>query len=49
MNSVRKLLDPTSYNIDLMAVQELRWNKSESKPAESYVFSYGNGNDIYHT
>jgi endonuclease/exonuclease/phosphatase family metal-dependent hydrolase len=32
------------YNLDLMAVQEVRWDKVGSQPADDWMFSYGNGN-----
>jgi hypothetical protein len=36
------------YNSDLEAVQEVRWDKDGSQPADDYTISYGNGNDNYH-
>jgi hypothetical protein len=30
-------------NLDLMAVQEFRWDKSGSQPADDYTCFYGNG------
>jgi hypothetical protein len=34
------------YSLDLMAVQEVRWGKVGSEPADDYTFFYGNEN--YH-
>jgi exonuclease III len=30
------------YNLDLVAVQEVRWVKGGSQPADDYTFFYGN-------
>jgi len=35
------------YQVDLMAVQELRWDSSGSEPADDYMFFYANGNANY--
>jgi hypothetical protein len=32
------------YNLDLVEVQEVRWDKGCSKPADNYTFFYGNAN-----
>jgi hypothetical protein len=32
------------YNLDLVAVQEVRWDKGGSEPAGDYTFLCGNGN-----
>jgi hypothetical protein len=42
---VRKL---TKYNLDLVAVQEVRWDNSNSEPADDYTFFYRNGNANHH-
>jgi hypothetical protein len=34
------------YNLDLVAIQEVRWDKS-SQSANDYTFFYGNGNAIH--
>jgi exonuclease III len=37
------------YSLDLVAVQETRWNKSGSQPADDYTFFHGNGNSNHHS
>jgi hypothetical protein len=32
------------YNLDLVAVQEVRWVEGGSQPADDYTFFYGNWN-----
>jgi hypothetical protein len=32
------------YNFNLVAVQEVKWDKGGSQPADNYTFFYGNGN-----
>jgi len=32
------------YNLDLVAVQEVRWNNGGSQPADDYALFYGNEN-----
>jgi len=32
------------YNLDLVAVQEVRWNEGGSQTADNYTVFYGNGN-----
>jgi hypothetical protein len=34
--------------LDLMRVQEVRWDKNGNKPANSYTFFYGNRNANHH-
>ena len=41
MAAVNKL---ASYNIDLVGVQEVRWEKEDTIKAEVYSFFYGKGN-----
>jgi len=36
------------YNLDLVAVQEVRWNKAGGQPAVNYTFFYRNGNANHH-
>jgi exonuclease III len=36
------------YNLDLVAVQEVRWVEVGSQPAEDYTFFYVNGNANHH-
>jgi len=36
------------YNLDLVAVQEVRWLEGSSQPPDDYTFFYGNGNDNHH-
>jgi hypothetical protein len=37
------------YHLDLVAVQEVRWDKGGSQPADDYTFFfYGNGNANHH-
>jgi hypothetical protein len=31
------------YNLDLVAVEDVRWDDSGSQPAEDGTFLYGNG------
>jgi len=37
-----------NYNLDLVAVQEVRWVEGGSQPADDYTFFYGNGNANHH-
>jgi hypothetical protein len=34
--------------LDLVRVQEVRWDKGGTEPAGDYTFFYGNGNDDHH-
>jgi hypothetical protein len=36
----------SKYKLDLMGVQEVRWDRGATKPAGKYIFFYGkrNGN-----
>jgi exonuclease III len=36
------------YKLDLVGVQEVRWDKSGTEPAGDYTFFYGNGNADHH-
>jgi hypothetical protein len=36
------------YKLDLMGVQEVRWDKFGTEPADNYTFFYGNGNADHH-
>jgi hypothetical protein len=33
------------YKLDLMAVQEVGWDRGGTKPADDYTFVYGNGKE----
>jgi hypothetical protein len=33
------------YKLDLVGVQEVRWNKGSTEPAGEYTFLYGKGNE----
>jgi hypothetical protein len=33
------------YKLDLVGVQEVRWEGSGTEPAEEYTFFYGKGNE----
>jgi hypothetical protein len=35
----------SKYNLDLVGVQEVRWDGGGTDPAGKYTFSYGKGND----
>jgi hypothetical protein len=35
----------TRYKIDLVGVQEVRWESSGTEPAGEYTFFYGKGNE----
>jgi exonuclease III len=35
------------YKLDLVGVQDVRWEKDGAEPADNYIFFYGNGN-AYH-
>jgi hypothetical protein len=37
-------IESAKYSLDLLAVQEVRWDNSGNQPADDYVFLYGNGN-----
>jgi exonuclease III len=40
--------ESTKYKLDLVGVQEIRWDKSGTGPAGDYTFLYGNGNADHH-
>jgi exonuclease III len=33
------------YKLDLVGVQEVRWDKGDTEQAEDYIFFYGAGNE----
>jgi hypothetical protein len=37
----------SKYKLDLLGVQEVRWNRGGTEPADEYTFFYGTGNEIY--
>jgi exonuclease III len=36
------------YKLDLVGVQEVRWDRDGTEPAGDYTFFYGNGNADHH-
>jgi exonuclease III len=36
------------YNLNLVGVQEVRWDKGGTERAEDYTFFYGAGNEDHH-
>jgi hypothetical protein len=36
------------YKLDSVGVQEVRWDKGGTEPADDYTFFCGNGNDNHH-
>jgi hypothetical protein len=34
----------TKYNLDVVTVQEVGWDKGGLQPADDYIFFYGNAN-----
>jgi hypothetical protein len=36
------------YKLDLVGVQEVRWDKGGTEPTGNYAFFYGNGNADHH-
>jgi exonuclease III len=36
------------YKLDLVGIQEVRWDKGGAEPAGSYTFFYGSGNADHH-
>jgi exonuclease III len=38
----------TKYKLDLVGVQEVRWDKGGTEPAGDYTYFYGNGNADHH-
>jgi hypothetical protein len=40
--------DLAKYKLDLMGVQEGRWDKCGTEPADDYTAIYGNGNADHH-
>jgi hypothetical protein len=39
------LKELSKYELDLVEVQEVRWGRSDTKPASKYIFSYGKGDE----
>jgi hypothetical protein len=39
--------DISKYKLDLVGVQEVRWNRDGTEPAGEYMFFYGKGNENY--
>jgi hypothetical protein len=35
----------SKYELYLVGVQEVRWDRGGTEPAEEYTFSYGKGNE----
>jgi hypothetical protein len=35
----------SKYNLDLMRVNEIKWDRGGTKPAGEYTFFYGKGSD----
>jgi hypothetical protein len=35
----------SKYKLDLVGVQEVKWDKSGTEPAGEYTFLYGKGNE----
>jgi exonuclease III len=45
--SLRAVGDEISkYKLDLVGVQEVRWDRGGPEPASEYAFFYGEGNEI---
>jgi hypothetical protein len=40
--------ESANYNLDLVAVKEIRRDEYGNQPAEIYIFFYGNGNANHH-
>jgi hypothetical protein len=45
--TVAKGLPVYLYRLDLTGEHEVRWEGSDTKPADEYTFCYGKGNDNY--
>jgi exonuclease III len=39
------LIELSKYRLDLVGVQDVRWDKGGFEPADDCTFFYGNGND----
>jgi hypothetical protein len=39
--------ETSKYKLHLEGVQEVRWDRGCSKPADEYTFSYGKGNETH--
>jgi hypothetical protein len=37
----------SKYTLDLVGVQEVRWDRGGTEPAGKYTFFYGKGNDSH--
>jgi hypothetical protein len=35
----------SKYKVDLMGIQQVRWDKGDTEPADEYIFSHGKGNE----
>jgi exonuclease III len=35
----------SKYKLDLVGVQEVRWDGGDTEPADEYIFFYGKGNE----
>jgi hypothetical protein len=42
---MRVASEVSNYNLDLVGVQEVRWDKGGTKPVGEYTFFYGKGNE----
>jgi hypothetical protein len=42
------LEETAKYQLDLVGVQEVKWEKGGTESAGNYTFSYGNGNADHH-
>jgi exonuclease III len=40
--------ESAKYNLDLLKVQEVRWDNGDSEPADNHTFFYGNRNANHH-
>jgi hypothetical protein len=39
------VIEISKYKVDLLGVQEVRWDIGGTKPASKYTFSFGKGNE----
>jgi hypothetical protein len=44
---VRLAKEISKHKLDLVGVQEIRWDGGGTEPAGEYTFSYGKGNENY--
>jgi hypothetical protein len=40
-------LGPSKYRLDLVGVQDVRWEGGGTEPAGEYTFFFGKGNEIH--